>query len=149
MTAGLGKGYAAGVRIGWDPIAAEKPWSIDPRTWRVVHLYGGIGVGNGFGFGASIGNGQVPQGPWGGMIAGAPWPFRSRDLSVPVAAGWAFQAAWDSGAVRRAVSGWAWATSYDRHSHARHGPPGRVLAPRYTNDCASVVGAEGAYPPPN
>ncbi len=22
-------------------------------------------------------------------------------------------------------------------------------APRYTNDCASVVGVEGAYPPPN
>ncbi len=75
MTAGLGKGYAAGVRIGWDPIAAEKPWSIDPRAWRVVHLYGGIGVGNGFGFGASIGNGQVPQGPWGGMIAGGPLAF--------------------------------------------------------------------------
>ncbi|UCC67623.1 MAG: hypothetical protein JSV79_10955 [Armatimonadota bacterium] len=69
------KGVSFGLKIGYDPSAAQNPWNpYDPRTWPWVHPYGGVGTVYGGKGSVKVMSGPPGQGVWGGMsgVGGIP-----------------------------------------------------------------------------
>jgi len=72
VNGGVGKMGTLGFKIGYDPLAAKKPWSLwHASTWHWVHPYGGIGSGGGGGLSVTLGTGRPRNGWWAGMFGGA------------------------------------------------------------------------------